>query len=115
MILHYALGGQEKFSSKDSHAGSALTDKVAIIVIILVFTLITVLAWIYIGISMWSATSWTSPTNTGAFAFFHDMQTLRWINYFVFGLCALVQLIKIVDFYKHYADNKHEFTDVHSF
>jgi hypothetical protein len=75
----------------------------------------TVLAWTYIGISMWSATSWTNPTNAGAFAFFHDMQTLKWINYFVYGLSALVQLIKIIDFYKHYSDNKHEFTDVHSF
>lgn len=114
MLLHYALGAQEKFSDKDSHMGTALTDKKATIVIILAFFVMTILAWIYIGISMMSATSWTDPTNAGLFAFFHDMQTLRGINYFVYGLCALVQGIKIIDFYKHFLNNKQEQTDTHS-
>lgn len=115
IVLHYAMGAQEKFSAQDSHLGSFLTDKIAVIVIIALFTLVTILAWTFIGISMWSATDWTNPTNAGAFAFFHDMQTYRWINWIVDGLCAAVQAIKIVDFYKHYSNNKHEMSSNHSF
>lgn len=106
MVLHYALGAQEKFSDQDSHLGSPLTDKKAVIIIILLFTLVTIFAWTFIGVSMWDATSWTNPTNSGAFAFFHDMQTMKWINWLVDTLCAVVQVCSIVDYWKHFTDNK---------
>lgn len=115
MVLHYAMGAQEKFSDQDSHLGSPLTGKIACIIVIALFTFVTVLAWVYIGVSMQPATNWTSPTNAGAFAFFHDMQTYHWINWSVDALCAAVQAIKVVDYYKHYSNNKNEMSSTHSF
>lgn len=77
--------------------------------------IVTILAWVFIGVSMMDATSWTSPTNAGAFSFFHDMQTMKWINWLVDTLCAVVQVCAMVDFWKHYSDNRHEISTHHSF
>lgn len=115
MVLHYALGAQEKFSDSDFHQGSPLTDKKAVIIIILLFSLLTIFAWIFIGFSMMDATKWSSLTNSGGFAFFHDMQSMKWINWLIETMCAVVQVCSIVDYWKHYSDNKHELSTTHSF
>lgn len=77
-----------------------------IAVCVLLF-IMTLMAWIYIGVTQRSGTSWADITNAGAFAFWHDLQTLRWNILFQYGACALVQLIKVVDYWKYFnsADN----------
>jgi len=72
-------------------------------IVCLVLFLLTVLVWIYIGVSVWSTTSWAMIDNAGAFAFWHDMQTLRYVTLLQYGACAFVQLIKIFDFWKHHS------------
>lgn len=106
MVLHYGMGSQDKNSDASSHTGSKLTTKLITIVICAVLFAITLFGWIYVGVSVWSTSMWSQFTNAGAFAFWHDMATLRFIDYMLYGTCALVQAIKVVDFWTHYKNLK---------
>jgi hypothetical protein len=101
MVLHYAMGSSDKFSDASSHTGSPLTSKMATLAVCILLFVVTLFGWIYVGVSVWSTDHWSDFSNAGAFAFWHDMLTLRYVHYFIYGSCALVQIIKIVDFLKH--------------
>jgi len=71
------MGSVDKLSNANSHSGSVLTSKIPCICICVLLLILCILNWVYVGVSVWSATSWAEITNAGAFAFWHDMQTLR--------------------------------------
>lgn len=102
MALHYALGSQDRFSDAASHSGSKLTTKGSTIIVCIVLFVVTLLGWIYVGVSVWGVGAWSNFTNAGGFAFFHDMLTIRYLDYFIYSTCALVQVIKVLDFWIHY-------------
>ena len=102
MLLHYAMGSQDKNSDASAHSGSKLTTKIVTIAVCALLFVVTLFGWIYVGVSVWSTSMWSNFTNAGAFAFWHDIATLRFIQYTIYGTCALMQAIKLIDFLTHY-------------
>jgi hypothetical protein len=72
MVLHYALGAQEKFSDEDSHLGIWFTNKCGAICMSVLMAIVCILAWVYIGLNMAPLTKWKAVAFTNSFGFFHD-------------------------------------------
>jgi hypothetical protein len=91
MILHYAMGSQDKFSNADAHSGSFLTKKLSAIVVSGLLIVITAFAWLYLFVSTSGAKGWDNiSVDDGTFYFWHSMTTLQVVTELQFGACALV-------------------------
>ena len=74
MILHYAMGSQDKFSNADAHSGSIFTRKISAIIVSAMLIVITVFAWLYLIVSTAGAQGWSNiaPTDS-SFYFWHSI------------------------------------------
>lgn len=102
MMLHYAMGSENKLSDSTLHSGHMMTKFIPCIAICVLLLILTVIAWVYISVSVEPASDWKNIDNTGAFLFWHTLETLRVVTQLQLAACALVQLIKMLDFYKHW-------------